>query len=142
MALQGPFVVVAESPAPDLVEALRAAGAIPIVESSWADAAAALDSVQPEGFLLAEPSSDRKRAAALAQALAHRLESGNDPFIPVLARVRDDGAVSLPDALTIAASAPAERIAQRFAAALRIRALHGTVLRRTRTLAARGELPP
>jgi GGDEF domain-containing protein len=142
MALQGPFVVVAESPAPDLVEALRAAGAFPIVESSWADAAAALDSVQPEGFLLAEPSSDRKRAAALAQALAHRLESGNDPFIPVLARVRDDGAVSLPDALTIAASASAERIAQRFAAALRIRALHGTVLRRTRTLAARGELPP
>jgi hypothetical protein len=60
----------------------------------------------------------------------------------VLARIRDDGAVSLPDALTIAASAPAERIAQRFAAALRIRTLHGTVLRRTRTLAARGELPP
>jgi GGDEF domain-containing protein len=142
MALQGPFVVVAESPAPDLVEALRAAGAFPIVESSWADAAAAIDSVQPEGFLLAEPSSDRKRAAALAQALAHRLESGNDPFIPVLARIRDDGAVSLPDALTIAASASAERIAQRFAAALRIRTLHSTVLRRTRTLAARGELPP
>ena len=142
MALQGPFVVVADSPAPDLVEALRAAGAFPIVESSWAEATDALTSVQPEGLLLAEPSSDRKRAAALAQALAHRLETGNDAFIPVLARLRDDEAGSLPEALTISAGAPSERIAQRFAAALRIRALHGTVLRRTRTLASRGELPP
>ena len=50
--------------------------------------------------------------------------------------------VALPEALTIAAGAPGERIAQRFAAALRIRALHGTVLRRTQTLASRGELPP
>jgi hypothetical protein len=142
MALQGPFVVVADSPAPDLAEALRAAGAFPIVVSSWAEAADALTSVQPEGLLLAEPTSDRKRAAALAQALAHRLEAGNDAFIPVLARIRDDGVVALPEALTIAAGAPGGRIAQRFTAALRIRALHGTVLRRTRTLASRGELPP
>jgi GGDEF domain-containing protein len=98
--------------------------------------------VQPEGILLAEPTSDRKRAAALTQALAHRLEAGNDPFIPVLARIRDDGVVALPEALTIAAGAPGERIAQRFAVALRIRALHCTVLRRTQTLASRGELPP
>jgi len=76
MALQGPFIVVADSPAPDLVEALRAAGAFPIVESSWAEAADALTSVQPDGILLAEPTSDRKRAAALTQALAHRLEAG------------------------------------------------------------------
>src|SRR5258705_12140565 len=99
MALQGPFVVVAESPAPDLVEALRAAGAFPIVESSWADAAAAPDSGQPEGFLLAQPSSDRKRAAAPAQAPPPRLQNGHDPFIPVPARRRDGGAPSLPDAL-------------------------------------------
>ena len=60
MALQGPFIVVADSPAPDLVEALRAAGAFPIVESSWAEAADALTSVQPDGILLAEPTSNRK----------------------------------------------------------------------------------
>ena len=42
MPLQGPFVVVADSPAADLVEALRTAGAFPVVETNWADAASAL----------------------------------------------------------------------------------------------------
>jgi hypothetical protein len=42
MALQGPFVVVADNPAPDVVEALQTAGAFPIIETNWADAAAAL----------------------------------------------------------------------------------------------------
>ena len=41
MALQGPFVVVADSPAVDVVAALRAEGAFPIIETGWADAAAA-----------------------------------------------------------------------------------------------------
>ena len=65
MALQGPFVVVADSPAPDVVDALRAAGAFPIVEADWADAAAALASVEPEGVVLAEPCSDGERAVSM-----------------------------------------------------------------------------
>ena len=48
MALQGPFVVVADSPATDVVAALRAEGAFPIIETGWADAAAALATVEPE----------------------------------------------------------------------------------------------
>ena len=60
----------------------------------------------------------------------------------MIARTRDDDAAFLPEALTIAASTPAERLASRLGSALRIRTLHSTVLRRTRTLAARGELPP
>src|SRR5580693_9407972 len=35
MALQGPFVVVADSPAVDVVAALRAEGAFPIIEVGW-----------------------------------------------------------------------------------------------------------
>ena len=50
MALQGPFVVVADSPAVDVVAALRAEGAFPIIEVGWADAAAALASVEPEAI--------------------------------------------------------------------------------------------
>lgn len=42
MALQGPIVVVADIQAADLVEALRAAGAFPIVETCWADVERAL----------------------------------------------------------------------------------------------------
>ncbi len=146
MALQGPFVVVADSPVPDVVEALRAAGAFPIIETNWADAAAAIAAVEPEAVVLAAPCTDGERAGAhanaLASALADRLKAGGAAFTPVIARMREDGAALLPDALTIAASAPAERIVHRASAALRIRALHGTVLRRTRTLYARGETPP
>ncbi len=142
MALQGPFVVVADSPAPAVVDALRAAGAFPIVEASWPDAADAIASVEPEAVVLAEPCADSERAPALAQALDDRIKASNGPFTPVIARTREDGVASLPDALAISASAPAARMAQRLSAALRIRALHATVLRRTATLVSRGEQPP
>jgi hypothetical protein len=142
MALQGPFVVVADSPAVDVVEALRAAGAFPIVETTWADAPDALASVNPEALVLAEPSGDHVHAAALDRALADRSKSGRAALLPVIARTPDDGAAPVADALAIAANAPPERIARRLAAALRIRALHGTVLRRTATLVSRGEQPP
>ena len=142
MALQGPFVVVADSPVPDVVEMLRAAGAFPIIEAGWADAPAALASVEPEAIVLAEPFGIRAQATALGQVLSERRKTGNHPFTPVVARTRDDGATALPDALPVAANAPAERIVRRLVSALRIRTLHGTVLRRTNTLASRGELPP
>jgi hypothetical protein len=143
MALQGPFVVIADSPAADVVEGLRAAGAFPIIEATWTDAPAALTSVQPEAIVLAEPCGDRPRAAAFAKALARPAKATADAaFVPVLARTRDDSAPAVPNALTIAANAPVERIVRRLSSALRIRTLHGTVLRRTRTLASRGELPP
>jgi hypothetical protein len=79
---------------------------------------------------------------AFAKVLAERLREDERAFTPVLARTREDGSAALPDALTIAANASAERIVNRLGSALRIRTLHSTVLRRTRMLAARGELPP
>src|SRR6204780_1528538 len=142
MPLQGPFVVVADSPAPDVVEALRTAGASPVVETSWADAVAALATVEPEAIVLAQPCSDPERAEDYAQALANRLAAGGGPFPPVFAGVRDDGGVPFPDALAISPSAPAIRIARRLATLSRIRALHGTVLRRMQTLASRSEAIP
>jgi hypothetical protein len=142
MALQGSFVVVSDNPAPDVVEALRAAGGFPIVEAHWADAPAALASVEPEAVVLADTCADASRVAAFAKALAQHLKTGERAFTPVVARTREDGSAALPDALTIAVNASAERIVNRLASALRIRTLHSTVLRRTRMLAARGELPP
>src|SRR5580700_10635469 len=142
MALQGPFVVVADSPAVDVVAALRAEGAFPIIEVGWADAAAALASVEPEAIVLAEPCGEPSRAAALAKALAAAGKKADRAFTPIVARTRDDSAAGLPDALVIAINAPVERINRRLTSLLRIRALHATVLRRTTTLASRGELPP
>jgi hypothetical protein len=140
MALQGPFVVVADSPGAGVVGALRAAGAFPIVETSWAEAAAAVASVDPEGLVLANPC--REDVSALAAALQRRSSVTSSAFLPVVARAREDGVIVLPDALAIAPNMPAERIVGRLSSALRIRMLHATVLRRTRVLAARGELLP
>jgi hypothetical protein len=142
MAFQGPFAVIADSPAPDVVEALRTAGAYPVVETGWADAPAALASIEPEAVVAAEPCPDQPRADALAKALAAQRVKGSGFYMPILARSRDDGASLVADALTIAANMPAERIVGRLSTALRIRTLHGTVMRRIGTLTSRGEQVP
>src|ERR1700682_135125 len=99
MALQGPFVVVADNPAVDVVAALRAEGAFPIIEACWADAAAALASVEPEAIVLAEHTSDPSRVASLPKSLAATAKKNDRAFTPILARTRDDSVAVLPDAL-------------------------------------------
>src|SRR5580692_5438804 len=141
-SLQGPFAVIADSPVPDVVDALRVAGAFPIIEVTWADAPAALASIEPEAVVLAEPCAHRARVDALANVLSEQRKKGSGLYMPVIARTREDGAPSVPDALTIAANAPAERLVRRLATAQRMRNLHGTVLRRMRTLTSRGETLP
>jgi hypothetical protein len=142
MALQGPFAVIADQPARDVVEALRAAGAYPIIEARWADAAAVLQARPPQAVILAEGCGDHARAAVLEKALEIQAEQEAGLVTPVIARARDDAAPYFADALAIAAKAPAERLIGRLNAALRVRTLHATVLRRMRTLAARSkELP-
>src|SRR5580693_9486888 len=140
MALQGTFVVVGDGA--DIVGGLRAAGAFPVIETSWADAPNALSSVEPEAIVLAEACPDERSAFALSRALTDLRKRGSGVFTPVIARCRDDHPLMPADALAIAATAPAERIVRRLSSVLRVRALHGTVLRRTNTLASRGLLPP
>src|SRR5579863_4536589 len=142
MALQGPFVVVADTAAPDVVEALRAAGAFPIIETAWSDAVAAIASVEPEAVVLAGPCADREHADEYAGALTKRLDAAGGAFTPVVARMHEDGPAPVPQALAISANVPAERIVRRLSAASRIRALHGTVLRRMETLSSHGEPLP
>ena len=142
MPLQGPFAVIADQPARDVVEALRPAGSYPIIEARWADAAAVLQASPAQAVILAEGCADRARAAVLEKALELQAEQEAGLFTPVIARVRDDAAQRFADALMIAAKAPSERLIGRLNAALRVRNLHATVLRRMRTLAARSkELP-
>jgi hypothetical protein len=137
MALQGPFAVIADNSAPDVVDALRAGGAYPIIETSWADAPGALAAVEPEAVVLADACADRARIEALTATLAD-LRSKNGLHMPVIARMRDDSACPMPDALTIPASAPPARLVRRIATALRVRTLHGTVRRRMQTLTSHG----
>jgi hypothetical protein len=134
MSLQGPLVVVAEEPASDLIEALAAAGAFPIVETRWADAPAAFVSIQPSAVVVAEPGPAADVEAA--RALDLHIKTRNGPFVPLIGRARLDCPQAIPDGLPVDAGAMASRLVARLRSALRVRALHTTVLRRAETFAA------
>jgi hypothetical protein len=129
MAPLGPMVVVAERPAAELLDALGKAGAFPIVETNWARAPAAVGEILPAAMVLADtaPPADGR----LVEALIKKLAARGGPFMPLLARVDDDGAVAIPSALPIVAAEPASRLLARLSSALRVRNLHVTVLRRS-----------
>jgi len=136
MALLGPIVVVAESPAAETVEALGNAGAFPIVEASWADARSAIDEIAPSALLLADPAPPPD--PRLAQVLTSRIEAMS-LLMPVLARVADDGPIPIPCALAVSVKDPMSRLIDRLRSALRIRTLHATVLRRSGAPAQPGQ---
>ena len=140
MSLQGPLIVVAEHPATALVEALGTAGAFPIVETKWADAPAAFLTVKPSAVVVAEPGPPANDEAARMLCLQVATFSG--PVVPVIACVRGDEDVAIPIALPADAALPVQRLLARLQSAMRVRALHGTVLRRIELFASRdGKLP-
>ena len=141
MSLQGPMIVVADGPATDLVDALVAAGAFPIVETKWGDAPTAFHSVKPTAVVIAEPGAPADETAA--RMLCRQIATANGSIVPVIARVRGDQEAALPIALAADAALPVERLIARLQSALRVRALHATVLRRIATFASHdGRLPP
>jgi hypothetical protein len=122
------MVVVAESSAADVVELLGKAGAFPIVEATWAQAASAIAEIQPAALLLADARIAPE--PSLSQAAIKAIEGRGGPFMPVLARAQTDSNVAIPFAIPIAADEPKERLIARVRSALRVRTLHATVLRR------------
>lgn len=140
MSLQGPLIVVAEQPATRLIEALSAAGAFPIVETKWADAPAAFLTVKPAAVVIAEPGPPSTEASA--RMLCLQIATVNGPIVPVIARVHGDDDAAVPIALPADAALPIERLLARLQFAMRVRALHATVLRRIELFAChRGQLP-
>jgi hypothetical protein len=134
MALLGPMVVVAEQSAADLVEVLGKAGAFPIIDASWAEAPAAIAEIQPAALIIAEPGACPD--ARTTQAVLRKIETRGGPFMPVLARVGQDGKTAIPSAIPVAIEEPIEQLLARLRSALRIRSLHATVLRRAGTAGA------
>ncbi len=140
MSLQGPLIVVAEKPAADLVQALGQAGAFPIVETTWADAPTAFVSVKPAAVIVAEPGTPPSESAA--RMLCLQVATATGPIVPIIARVDGEHEAAVPIALPSDASLPIERLTTRLKSALRVRALHATVLRRIETFGAHdGKLP-
>jgi GGDEF domain-containing protein len=140
MSLQGPMILVAEGPATDLVAALVAAGAFPIVETKWADAPAAFLSVQPAAVIIAEPGAAANAAAA--NEFCRQIATAAGTVVPVVARVCGELEAALPIALAADATLPVERLIARLRSAMRVRALHTTVLRRFESFAVHGGRTP
>ncbi len=134
MSLQGPIVVVSSHKETELIAELGAAGAFPVIETSWRDSARAVVKIAPAAVVIAEPlPADLLIAEKLAGAIATASTSGPCPYMPVVARIGDSGP-AFPGALPIALEAPPARLIDRLGSALRVRTLHATTLRRADSL--------
>jgi GGDEF domain-containing protein len=130
MSLQGPILIVAGRPAGALSQAFTDAGAVPVIEASWAGAVTAMAEAKPAAIVISEPDCDDPEAAAALSRLI--LEAV--PYTPAIIRVREDGAPAAANALPISDDTPVERLIARVASAQRLRTLHSTVLVRAQAL--------
>jgi hypothetical protein len=116
MSLQGPLIVVAETPATELTQALSAAGAFPIVEATWADAPTAFVSVKPAAVIIAEPGPPPSESSA--RMLCLQIATASGPIVPTIGLAYGDLDAALPVALPADASLPVARIVARLQSAL------------------------
>jgi hypothetical protein len=123
MSQQGPVLVVSNHARPPFAAAFDEAGLFPVIDSSWADATRAVAQVQPALVLAAMEGASRPQCETLAYAVA-----GQQPYLPLIAI---EPAGILPgNAIPFSRAGDTGRLIARLRAALRIRALHATVLRR------------
>jgi len=132
--MAGPVVVVGDQLHSELVAALSEAGAFPVVETPWADAAAAVAKIEPAAVVLDE--TEGRPEGKAVEELRRTIDKASGPHMPVLARTKPGVSSVVSTALPIAADAPPSRIVARLASAIRVRTLHATALRRAETFAA------
>jgi hypothetical protein len=124
MSQQGPLLLASNHGRPAFAAALDEAQMFPLIETSFADAARAVAQVQPSAVLADMSGADRAQFAALAAEIDAR-----KPYLPLIA-VNGDGAQPENAIPFFASDGKFDRLPLRLRAALRIRALHITVLRR------------
>ncbi len=135
MSLPGPILVVSDHHDRKLMAGLAGAGAFPVVECKLAEAAATIGQLGPAAVVFAEP--EFAPAGSVLDDLVAAVDAAPAPFMPVVARVKGCGPTAL-DVLPVDAAAGVEQVVARTAAALRVRVLHATVLRRIDTLRGNG----
>lgn len=124
MSQPGPIVVISDQTSAPLYKALACARLFPVVDSNWREAAAAIVRVKPCAVLAVNPHD-----AAAFEDIARRIETLS-PYVPLIAL---DPTPPLPgNALPLTDIGGTRRLADRLNAALRVRSLHATVLRRAR----------
>jgi hypothetical protein len=124
MSQQGPIIVVSTAGRPSFATALDDAKMFPVIDTAWVDASRAIAQLQPAAVLVATSATAEPGFRALAKQIA-----AQQPYLPLIAV---DPLISLPEnAIPFAQTGGHfERLPARLLAALRIRILHATVLRR------------
>jgi len=124
MLQQGPIIVVSTAQRPSFASALDDAKIFPIIDTAWADAPRAIEQLQPAAVLVAMTGAVNADLGTLAKRIAAR-----QPYLPLLAI---DPNMGLPEnAIPFSqAGGNFDRLVARLRAALRIRSLHATVMRR------------
>jgi hypothetical protein len=124
MSQQGPIIVVSAAKRPPFASALDDAKMFPVIEAAWADASRAVEQMQPAAVLVALSDAVEPGFEALAKQIAAR-----QPYLPLIVV---DPKTSLPEnAIPFSQSGGSfDRLMARLRAALRVRTLHATVMRR------------
>src|ERR1700736_385771 len=124
MSQQGPIIIVSTARRPSFASALDDAKLFPVIETIWAEASRAVERLQPAAVLAALPDAAAPDFEALAKQIAAR-----QPYLPLIAV---DPRIRLPEnAIPFSQSGGNfDRLMARLRAALRIRTLHSTVMRR------------
>ena len=125
MSQQGPILVVSTARRPSFAATLDLARLFPVVETEWADAAHAVEQVQPAAVLAATSDTDEAGLAEFAARAAAR-----QPYLPLISV---DPQVPHPDNVIPffqTQGSSSDRLVARLRAALRVRSLHATVMRR------------
>jgi hypothetical protein len=135
MSQQGPIIIVSTARRPSFASALDDAKLFPVIETIWAEASRAVERLQPAAVLAALPDGAAPDFEALAKQIAAR-----QPYLPLIAV---DPRIRLPEnAIPFSQSGGNfDRLMARLRAALRVRTLHSTVMRRLDDEAVRTAIP-
>ncbi|MDP3078390.1 GGDEF domain-containing protein [Bradyrhizobium sp.] len=124
MSQQGPLIVVSTAGRPAFASTLDEAKMFPMIDAGWADASRAVAQMQPAAVLVAMNGTAEPGLDTLAKQIA-----AQRPYLPL---ITVDPATSLPDnAIPFSQTGGSfDRLTARLRAAVRVRALDITVMRR------------
>jgi hypothetical protein len=124
MSDQAPIVAISATRPPTFSAALADTRMFPVIDATWPEALDAVARVQPAAVLVSATAADEPTFEALARRLAAK-----QPYVPLIAI---DPVAPLPaHAIPFVQTAGSfDRLNARLRAALRVRTLHATVVRR------------
>lgn len=134
MALSGPVIVVADDGA-QVCEALAQGGKLP-TKTVAVDAIASIAKQRPSAVILADGATSPNVQFAVASAIGSRT-----PVVPILAALPAGEAPASPHVIPVVADNVPTQLVPRLRAALRVRALHATVLDRLEEASERSDRP-